>query len=44
MPLISSATKKAFGTNIARELAADKKRKQAIAIAYAVKKKAGGGG
>ena len=40
MPLIKSATKKAFGENIARERAAGKPEKQAVAIAYAEKRSA----
>jgi hypothetical protein len=42
MPLINSATKKAFSANIGKEISAGKKKKQAVAIAYAVRKKAGG--
>lgn len=42
MPLVKSASKKAVGTNIAREVSAGKPRKQAIAIALSVKRKAGG--
>jgi hypothetical protein len=42
MPLIKSKSKKAFGENIKRERAAGKPVKQAVAIAYAVKKKATG--
>lgn len=34
MPLIKSTSKKAFGENIAKERAAGKPIKQAVAIAY----------
>jgi hypothetical protein len=47
MPLIKSKSPKAFKSNIKAEIAAGKPQKQAVAIAYAVKraaKKAGGGG
>jgi hypothetical protein len=37
MPLIKSTSKKAFGENIKREIAAGKPQKQAVAIAYAEK-------
>lgn len=40
MPLVKSASKKAFSTNIAKERGAGKPIKQAIAIAYATKRKA----
>ena len=40
MPLIKSTSKKAFGENIARERAAGKPEKQAVAIAYSEKKEA----
>jgi hypothetical protein len=40
MPLIKSTSKKAFGENIARERAAGKPIKQAVAIAYATKRDA----
>ena len=40
MPLIKSTTKKAFGENIKREMAAGKPQKQAVAIAYATKRAA----
>lgn len=46
MPLVRSASTKAMGTNIKREMSAGKPQKQAVAIAYAVKRKAmrqGGG-
>ena len=47
MPLVKSKSEKAFKTNIKREIAAGKPQKQAVAIAYSVKraaKKADGGG
>lgn len=40
MPLIKSKSEKAFKTNIKREIAAGKPQKQAVAIAYAVQRKA----
>jgi hypothetical protein len=40
MPLIKSKSKKAFGENIAKEREAGKPEKQAVAIAYAVKRDA----
>ena len=40
MPLIKSTSKKAFGENIARERAAGKPEKQAVAIAYSEKRAA----
>lgn len=40
MPLKKSKSKKAFGQNIKAEIAAGKPQKQAVAIAYSVKKKA----
>ena len=40
MPLIKSTSKQAFGENIKRERAAGKPEKQAVAIAYAVKRDA----
>jgi hypothetical protein len=43
MPLIKSPSKKAVGPNIAAELAAGKPKKQAIAIALDVQRRAGGG-
>ncbi len=42
MPLISSGSSIAVGKNIAKETAAGKPRKQAIAIALSVKRKNGG--
>lgn len=40
MPLIKSKSKKAFKENVRREIKAGKPRKQAVAIAYSVKRKA----
>lgn len=40
MPLIKSTSKKAFSANIKKEIAAGKPQKQAVAIAYSVKRKA----
>jgi len=40
MPLIHSASKKAFGENIAKERAAGKPEAQSVAIAYATKREA----
>lgn len=42
MPLVKSASKKAVGKNIAKEMQAGKPKKQAIAIALDVQRKAGG--
>lgn len=42
MPLKKSASKKAFGENIATEMRAGKPQKQAVAIAYSVKREAEG--
>jgi hypothetical protein len=42
MPLVKSKSKAAFKTNIRREIAAGKPPKQAVAIAYSVKRKAQG--
>lgn len=42
MPLVKSASKGAFRKNIKAELAAGKPQKQAVAIAYSVKRKAQG--
>jgi len=44
MPLIKSTSKPAFTKNIKREIAAGKPPKQAVAIAYAVKRSAGSAG
>ena len=38
MPLIKSKSKKAFGENIAKERKAGKPEKQAVAIAYSIKR------
>ena len=40
MPLIKSMTPKAMGKNIKAEIAAGKPQKQAVAIAYSVKREA----
>lgn len=40
MPLVKSASKKAFSKNVKAEIAAGKPKKQAVAIAYSVKRKA----
>lgn len=40
MPLIRSGSKEAIGENIRTEMAAGKPQKQAIAIAYSVKREA----
>lgn len=40
MPLMRSVTDKAFKSNIRREVGAGKPVKQAVAIAYSVKRKA----
>lgn len=40
MPLKKSTSKKAFNANVAKEVKAGKPVKQAVAIAYAVKKEA----
>lgn len=42
MPLVKSATKKAFKENVRREAHAGKPIKQALAIAYSVKRAAQG--
>ena len=44
MPLIKSKTKKARQENIKREIAAGKDPKQAVAIGYAVQRRAAGDG
>lgn len=41
MPLKKSKTPEAFKANVKTEIKAGKKPKQAVAIAYSVKKKAG---
>ena len=40
MPLVKSASKSAFRTNLKAELAAGKPKKQSLAIAYSVKRRA----
>lgn len=40
MPLIKSTSKKAFGKNVATEMKHGKSQKQAVAIAFAIKRKA----
>ena len=40
MPLIKSADKKAFSANVSAEMHAGKPQDQAVAIAYAVKRRA----
>ncbi len=42
MPLKKSTSKKAFSSNVKAEVNAGKPVKQAVAIAYAVKRKAAG--
>lgn len=42
MPLKKSTSKKAFSENIKAEMSAGKPQKQAVAIAYSVKRKAAG--
>ncbi len=42
MPLVKAKSKQAFQTNIKREIAAGKPPKQAVAIAYSVKRRASG--
>lgn len=42
MPLNNSLSKAAMSQNIKTEMAAGKPQRQAVAIAYAVKRKAGG--
>ena len=44
MPLVKSGSKKAFSENVKREMGAGKPQKQAVAISYSVKRKAGGKG
>lgn len=39
MPLIQSSSKKAFSKNVKKEMQAGKSKKQALAIAYSVKRK-----
>jgi len=40
MPLDKSTSKKAFSSNVSAEMHAGKPQKQAVAIAYSVKRKA----
>lgn len=40
MPLKKSASKRAFGENVAAEMRAGKPQRQALAIAYSVKREA----
>jgi len=42
MPLKKSTSKKAFSSNIKAEMAAGKPQRQAVAIAYDVKRRASG--
>ena len=42
MPLNKSTSKKAFSQNVAAEMNAGRPQKQAVAIAYSVKRKAAG--
>lgn len=42
MPLLKGASAAIFQKNFLKELAAGKPKKQALAIAYSVKRKAGG--
>jgi hypothetical protein len=42
MPLVKSSSKKAFRENVKAEVEAGKPVKQAVAIAYSVKRKAAG--
>jgi hypothetical protein len=42
VPLIKSKSKEAFQENVKKEIAAGKPTKQAVAIAYATKRAAGG--
>lgn len=42
MPLIKSKSKKAFKQNVETEIAAGKPPRQAVAIAYATQREAGG--
>jgi len=41
MPLKKSTSRKAFSENVKTEMAAGKPQKQAVAIAYSVKRRAG---
>ena len=40
MPLVKRSTKAAFKTNVKKEIASGKPVKQAVAIAYSIKRKA----
>lgn len=40
MPLVKSTGRKAFSTNVKREIAAGKPQKQAVAIAYSTQREA----
>ena len=40
MPLVKSTSKSAFGKNVKTEMKAGKPQKQAVAIAYSVKREA----
>jgi len=42
MPLLKSSSKEAFVSNFKKELSSGKPKKQALAIAYSVKRKSGG--
>lgn len=42
MPLKKSASKKSFASNVKKEMDSGKSQKQAVAIAYSVKRKAQG--
>lgn len=42
MPLVKSKSKKAFSTNVKREMGSGRPQKQALAIAYSVKRKSSG--
>lgn len=42
MPLIKSATPMAFKANVRREISAGRPAKQAVAIAFSVKRRSGG--
>jgi hypothetical protein len=44
MPLVKSPSKEAFRKNVKAEVAAGKPVKQAVAIAYSVKREAAGSG
>ena len=44
MPLVKSKSKAAFKRNVRAEVRAGKPAKQAVAIAYSVKRRAGGKG